>query len=275
MSFSQTIKGRMTAAGYHVKFPAVRAAIHRALDIVEQTHARAGEIRNHPDHSEQGKSKLLREHAASAAPTLGRVQRAIAEERGKVEIARAALRPKFPKVSEAMQLALAAKLDRMTDGQKAAALAAPDVEQRLLATVFEMPHVLHGTSQDLLLAVEKKLVEAAHGPELAQLADHQEAIDLAEGATRAAKDAVLEVSGHAGSPVAAERWLAQLIAPSAADRNVERTEAARHDAERIAYITKSMPVEIRDDLVTVLHDQNISDRAVILGLKGDYTSKAA
>jgi hypothetical protein len=128
-----------------------------------------------------------------------------------------------------MQLAVADRLSKMSGAERAKVLA-DGADPRVLAAVFQLPAVLHGVDPGLVTSVRNKIVSETKPTELANLNDKAEALELAFGAVRMAKEALLGASDMPAESPAAQAWLEGLTKPSDAELASEKaTLAAREN----------------------------------------------
>lgn len=250
MPYSDTVKTILKDKAYDKKFPGIRGAVHRLLDLIDSFDATRKAIHNVPTLNDHGKRLALKAEAEKVAKDFGRFSREVAHEAASLEKAKANLLPKLPAVSEAMQLALADRMSRMSDGQRAKLLASGDVDPRILSALFQLPAILHGTDQGLVDAIRNKLVVEQKPNELAHLDAKADALSLATGAVRTAKNALLGASEHSPDTPAAEKWLDGLTTPTAAELASERAAASRRELEQsdpiaasiLAQLDKTQPI---------------------------------
>jgi hypothetical protein len=257
MSYSGTIKQILSDKGYD-RFKNIADSVGKLLAFNDDLASERAKVLANPELNETGRSRRLREVAEKFAPTLGKLQREVEHERQKLGKAQSDLMPKLPQLSEPMLIALAGRLAAMNHGQRAEMLGADDCDPRLLAAVFQAPAVLHGCDGGLVAAIRNKIIERTRAPELAELDAKSDALTLADGAVRTARGAVIAASGEP-SALLAERWLAPLLAPSAADAKSEAAVASRRDAVEIAELARGLDFDARLKLQGDLNDQQQID----------------
>jgi hypothetical protein len=213
MPYSDTVKQIISEKRYDIRFPNVRGPIHRLLSFIDEFAKVCAAIKSNPRINEYGKQLDLKAAAEKAAVEFGQLQREVQHEQTKLEKAKADLAPKFPTVSEPMMLALADRLSKMNGAERAKLLADGNADPRLLATLFNAPSILHGVDAGLVDAIKNKIVAETKPAELAHLTDKADALALADGAVRVAREALIGASDLPPASPAAEKWLASLTTP--------------------------------------------------------------